>query len=195
MAKQRKSVMKYASTREAAVREAEQGSWTPTSYRIPSGMEQFKFEEAKRYRLNVLPHVVGKNNPGADEGTLYYKHTFLVHQNLGPEGRDSYACLKTFKKKCPICEEQARMRLKGVDKDAVSALNAKTRNLFVFEDLDDKGKYKVYEASYFRGFGELLQELMDNMEDDEGGLKFFHLDEGMTLKVRAKEDTFNGKTF
>ncbi len=71
--------------------------------RPPEGLATFK-PEAKKYRLDFMPYVVGKGNPVASEGDEFYERKFFVHKNVGPD-EDWVICpAKTFKKPCPICE-------------------------------------------------------------------------------------------
>lgn len=173
------------------------GGWKPTAYTLPAGVEAFRFTEAKNYRIDIMPFRVGAGNPQADEGTVHWERTYYTHGGLGAEGMDHYTCLQqTFGKKCPICEEYVKRKRAGASKEELGDLRPKTRQLFVFfvHSEHEKG-YQVYEASHYRGFGELLKAKLDAQDEDSPYLDFFHLEDGMTLVVKAAEDSYAGKKF
>lgn len=187
-------------TKTKAWIEEQDSGWKPTAYSIPADMEQYKFDKVGLTTLDVLPYVVGKNNPKADEGKVHWERTYFVHSNMGPEQKDSYACLaKNFEKRCPVCDHLAKLRkTPNASEDAIKALRPKQRQLFYFRVHQGKGEFTnyLYEASYYNGFGELLVNKLDAQPDDSPMHDFFHLDkDGMSLVVKSSQDSYNGRVF
>jgi hypothetical protein len=185
---------------KARIAEKEKG-WTPTAFRIPEGYETFKFTKEKTYRLTIAPFIAGQGNPFADEGQVHYERTYYVHGDVGPN-ENTYCCLnKTFNKPCPICEQAATMRRAGtLDDDTKKALREKERQLWWVKDHDEKDKgWRLLECAHYgkgTGFGEMLDNKLDAAAEDSPYLNFFHLGmDGMTLVVKTKQDSFQGRTF
>ena len=176
------------------------GDFVPTSYKVPDGMERFRWKEAKKYRIDVVPYVVGKGthprnsggpNPYADTGEEYYERTFWTHANIGGNPRNHYCCpLKNFGKRCPVCEYCEHNR---GDKELYKSLGPKERQMWLFVDRDAKDKgIQIFESAYFMSFGEQIHEFREGAEDDDPRLDFWHLDDGMTLEIKVKEHTWAG---
>jgi hypothetical protein len=175
------------------------GGFESTALNRPEGVPVFRLTKAGTYRLDIIPYVVGKGNPFAAPGSVYYERTFYVHRNIGPNG-DSYTCPKrTFDKRCPICEERVKLlRSPKADKDAIKALNPSERQLFLVKDLNEPDKgIQLWDMSHFL-FGKLLDTRVKGTaddEDEENYENFFHLDGGMTLKLTVEEDGYDGRSF
>lgn len=171
--------------------------FSPTSFKLPEGVELFKFKEEKVYKIDVIPYTVGEGNPRVDEGYDHYERTYWVHRGIGPN-QESYACLaKTFGKKCPVCEHRQRLQ-KDPESDAqlIKDLKPKERQLWLVYDYDEPDKgVQVMESAFYKSFGELLYAKVKASDDEDGFESFFHLEDGMTLKVSVEEDTFNGRAF
>lgn len=181
-----KSKIKYTSAKDWA--EKQDKGFDAKSVKLPDGVTFFSFKKVGIYRLNIIPYVVGKGNPEAEEGFAHPCRTYYAHGGLGPEGKDKYVCrLKTFGKKCPVCEW---LMQKGgsADKELVTKLRAKTRQLWNVLDMDnpDAG-IQVMDQSYFMSFGENLKELIDSNEEEYEN--WFQLDGGYSVTVKVKEKT------
>lgn len=187
--------MRYSDAK--AVAEQQSSGFTPTAFSVPEGMSLFRFKQVKTYNLDVLPYVVGKGNPRADEGILHFERTYYVHSRIGPNN-DSYACLaKNFNKKCPICQYKAKL---GMDpktkKEILKALEPKVRQLWLVRDRDDLEKgVQLFEAAFFKSWGELIKSKIKAGDEDSPYQNFFHLDDGMYLKVTVEEDSYDGRKF
>jgi hypothetical protein len=182
----------YASAKERI--ERHDSGYSPTAVKLPEGFERLVFDKKGTYRFDVIPYVVGKGNPYADEGAWWCERTYFVHRNIGPENK-SYCCLaKTFKKKCPICEEIARLNRSGGDPDLIKSLKTSERQLWNVKDLNDDGKMKVLDQSNFL-FGALIDAKVAASDDEDHYENYFHLEDGYTLKVTVDQDSFAGKTF
>ena len=186
-------------TRVSARRAAEthQSGFESKSIRLPDGVEWFKVDKQEIRTIDVLPYRVGKGNPRASEGMIYFERTYFTHRNIGP-GEDSVICPnRTWEKRCPICEDMARMRRDPeMDPEVPKALKPKERQLFNVIDLNapDKG-IQIWDVSFYL-FGEALYEAIKNSDDEEDGYAFFSdLKVGLKLKIGFKEKHFAGNTF
>jgi hypothetical protein len=160
------------------------------SIRLPKGVEGFAFRKAKKYKIDIMPYVVGKGNPNAPEGEVHWERTYYVHKGIGAEGKQHTCLRKTFAKKCPICEYVAKLRQNpATPPDLIKSLDSKRRQLFVVKDYGDPDKgFQVFETGYFMTFGELLKEKLDASTKYA---KFFHLGKGgMTLTVSVVDTEF-----
>lgn len=191
MKKKDRKKMMYSNAKKR-IEEHDKG-FEPTVFKPPDGMEVFKFKETKNYKLDVMPYKVRRWNKFADPGSYHYERTFWVHRNVGPE-RKTRVCLKSFgpDERCPICEELAKMRRSGVDKDTIREMDQKERQLWYLIDRDhkEKNKIQVMECSHYKGFGEMLDNKIDAADEDSPHQTFYHLEDGQTVVVKAKEDTF-----
>ncbi len=176
---------------------SEMDSFKPTSFKAPKGVEVFRFREEKTYRLDIIPFVTGEGNPAAEAGYDHYERRYYAHKNIGPN-RDLVVCpAKTFDKDCPICEHRARIKQdEDGDPKLFDELKPQLRHLWLVYDYDDPEKgVQIMDTAHWKSFGEMLKDKIDASEEDDNFENFFHLEEGMTLRVTVKEDTFNGKTF
>ena len=177
------------------------GGWTPTAFKIPDGWDLMKFEKAGTYECDILPTVAGPSNQGADEGNLTYEMTYYVHKDVGPLKKTLTCMQRTFGKKCYGCQQEAKARAQGASKEALSAIRAKARQLFVMRNREeDKKKFRLYEAAYkggpgAQGFGEMIESELDMAADNDPVQTFYALEGGQTLTIRTKEDKYNGRTF
>jgi hypothetical protein len=192
--KRRERKIEYTSSKQRV--KDQQTGFTPTAFKLPKGMELFKVEKAGNKRINIIPYIVGKGNPYAEEGKVHYERTYFVHRGVGPNN-ESLACLnKNFGKKCPICDHRARLaNSPDSDEDLIKTLKPKERQLFIVQDIDDLEKgLQIMETSHYKGFGELLHNKIDADDEDEY-INFFHLEDGLTLKVTYIEDSYQGRKF
>lgn len=184
----------YADAKKRA--DTHQGGFESTSIRIPEGVKLFKVKREGIHRLDIIPYIVGKGNPFAEEGTLYYERTYYSHRGIGTN-EDSYICLnKTFGEPCPICEFRNKLRKQDdADEDQVKDLAPRERQLFHVIDLaePDKG-VQLWDVS-FHLFGKLLDAELRNADEGEDYHMFYHLDKGLTLKVGFAEKSFGGNSF
>jgi hypothetical protein len=185
--KREKRKVSYGSAKKRA--ETHQSGFESKALKRPEGLEWFRVK-AGTYRLDIIPYVVGKGNPCADEGLVYYERTFYTHRNIGANPRDQYICpMKTSNKKCPVCDYQAKLRRNPkTSKEAVKDLNTSERQIFIVKDFaePDKG-FQLWEISH-HAFGKLLDARVKGEDEDEEFNKFFHLEDGLTLKVTFAEE-------
>ena len=162
---------------------------------LPRGVNVFKEEPGSRVKFDILPYVVtDPKHPDRDQeqeialvDSLWYKRPFRVHRNVG-SSNESFVCLSSIGKKCPICEYRAELIKKGADKEETDALRPSLRNLYVVVPLESK-KYDevphVWDISQF-----LFQNLLnEELEEDPNNEVFPDLKEGLTLQVRFTSKT------
>lgn len=171
-----------------------------TAIKIPSGWGFFKVEKTGTYHLDFAPYIVGNGNKAADPGQYYFERTFWCHYKVGPNGLTYICPSKTAGKPCPICEEAnkiyAREDLsKQAKNDMTNNLRAKQRQLFIVKDAKVKDDpWKLWEFSY-HNFGELLDSLMNDMDEDADFDRFAHPEKGYTLAISMIEGSTGNNTY
>ena len=190
----RNNERRYQSAKEAAEKQ-DSGSFFPY-LKLPAGAQLFKLKEGHML-IDILPYEVGKGNPFAEKGMLYWERTFWTHRNVGANS-ESYLCSrKTFNKPCPVCEYRAKLQKQADDdnEDEIKSLSPSQRQLLNLIDLKfpDKG-VQVFNTSYHL-FGKKLNAEILSAEEDDGWEKFFYLEGGMSLKLGVGEGTFAGHSF
>jgi hypothetical protein len=185
--------MQYTSAKKRAEQHATMGRNTLT---VPEGMKFFKIKKPGVYRVDVLPYTVGEHNPHADPGHLHYERTYFVHRNVGPN-EEMFVCLrKTHGKDCPICEYRAKLaRDPKASEDELKSLEPKERQLFLVIDKDhEDAGVQLWEESYHL-FGKFLDNKIKNSDEEDQYENFYHLEDGLTLKIGATEKSFGGRDF
>lgn len=169
--------------------------------RLPRNVSVFKEEPGSRVRLDILPYVVtDENHPDRDDengialpGELWYKRPYKLHRGVGVENT-SVVCPTSFGKPCPICEYRARLIKEGGDKATIAALKPSLRNLYIVVPKDSKAyeeKPHIWDISQFLFQNQLNEEIEEN--DDYA--VFPDLEEGLTLRIRFSEETFQKNKF
>ncbi len=164
--------------------------------RLPKNISVFKEEPGSRVRIDILPYVVtDKNHPDRDDengialpGELWYKRPYKLHRGVGVENA-SVVCPTSFGKPCPICEYRARLLKEGGDKATIAALKPSLRNLYV---VVPKGSKAYEEKPHIWDISQYLfqNQLNEEIEENEEYAVFPDLEEGLTLRVRFSEETF-----
>ena len=181
----------YASAKDRATKRGTGGD--RTSIKITEGKKYFKLDKSGVKRIRIIPYKVGKGNPYADEGSLHYERTYFVHRGIGPN-QDSYVCLKkTCGKPCPVCDHRAKMEQNPKsDEDEIKQLFPKERQLFNVIDLSNEEDGVQLWDNSFHLFGKLLDAEINNADPDENFANFFHLEDGMDLKLGVAQQTGGG---
>jgi hypothetical protein len=168
---------------------------------LPEGVNMFRLKSAGTKRIDIMPYKVGKGNPYAEEGQLYFERTFHAYRGIGAENQSYVAPSKTpdengRMRKDPIAEYRAKlMKDPNADEDLIKDLAPKERQLFNVIDLDDKDKgVQIWEVSYYL-FGKMLDAAIRNADEDEDYEHFFDLEHGFTLKLGIEEKSFGGRSF
>ncbi len=165
-------------------------------YNLPEGVDFFRPQKPGIYHIDILPYLVTVNNhPEVNSGEVWYERTVYIHFGIGDE-QLAYICPKTIGKKCPICEQRAKlMKDPNADEELIKQLKPRERQLFNVIDLDnedDVNKIKIWEVSNYL-FGEFLEEEIKNGDDENAS--FFFYEGGKTLKVRFKQESFGDSQF
>jgi len=162
---------------------------------LPRNVNVFSPEPGGKVQLDFLPYeVTDHRHPDQDKeaeiatpGTLWYKRPYKLHRSVGTDN-DSYVCLTSIGKKCPICEYRSKRMKEGADKEETDAMRASLRNLYIVVPLDSK-KHEltphIFDISQF-----LFQNLLnEELEENEDNGVFPELVGGKTLKVRFESRT------
>jgi hypothetical protein len=191
-----KSKVAYTNTKEYL--EKSQSGFEATAYKIPNGCHSFRFQKGKNV-LDFMPYVVkSEHNPKAQKGKAHWERTYYVHNIPTPRGNRRYCCLDmNWKEPCPICKCVAKIRRQGkMEEKDIRALEPKERVLFCVIDRKNKEKgYGILESGNYKSFGELINDKLDSLDEDDPRRDFFHLSDGMTVEVSAKEDSWDGRKF
>lgn len=190
--------MNYGSAKKRA--ESHDSGYGSRCISLPDGFSFFSLKKPGTYTIDILPYRVGKGNPIAEEGTLFYERTYYVHRNVGPNQETVICPARTWNKRCPICEARARMQKEpNVSKEALKLLNTSERQLFVVKEYPRPGEeskgFQIWDMSYFL-FGKLLDARIKSSDTDDNFEHFFHLENGLKLKLTVGEMTMGaGKPF
>jgi len=176
----------------SAKRWADNQSGERTAITMPEGFEQFKLDKKGAYYIDLLPYKVGKGNPAAEKGELYFERTYFVH-SVGPKGKLIICAQECWDKKCAVCDQRAKMqRRSDSDEDLVKSMYAKKRQLLL-PLLRGAKKAALWDISY-HNFGKQLKQAIDLAEGRYD--QFFRPDlKGRTLRIGVIEESFSGHKF
>ncbi len=167
-----------------------------TTLKNLEGVSLISVKQAGTRKFDIVPYEVGKGNPYAEEGEIYFERTYFTHARIGADPQ-SYVCLsKTFKKPCPICEHRfTLMKSPKNQEELIKSLAIKERQLFNVLDRDDRDKgVQVWEYSWHL-FGKFLKGKIENQDDDDNYHLFADPEKGMTLKIGFSEEKGAGFTY
>jgi hypothetical protein len=158
-----------------------------TVWELPEGFNSWiPPKQEAVWDVDIIPYKVGEGNPYAQKGDYYYERTFWTHRSVGPN-QDSYVCLRTFKKPCPICQYRAKLKKQGAEEEVWKALNPKQRQLFnVFVHKEPDKGVQILEIS-FHNFGDYLDAKI-RKADESKRIKyerFYDPEKGYTLRLGA----------
>lgn len=192
-------------TNAKKVAEQQQGGFQPAWLKkLPNGVNMMRFKEEKVYKLDNIPFIAGKENPNADEGMEHFERTVYTHSGIGLDPRAHYLCPLMASKEgkakklrpCPICEHAQKLMTGGAPKEETDAFRPKKRQLFMFLDTRDREKgVQLHEGPYFFGLGQLIDRKMDALDEDSPKINWWTYDEGMTLHVSVKKESFKGQSY
>lgn len=185
-----KSVRKYTSTKDTASKQQNVGGISTLN--LPKDMKVYAFKKEGQFSIDILPYVVGKNNPMADEGYVHWERTFWVHGNVGADNKQ-YCCLqKNWMEACPICEYREELRRAGASDDTIKAYYPKKRQIMAIIDCDDRDKgIQIYEGPYSFGLGDLIDKKIKLAKETSPVLRFYHATGGQTVTVNVEPATFS----
>ncbi len=174
---------------KAAAEKLESGFGNSTLV-LPDGVKMFRLKSDKSVRIDIIPFIAGEGNPQADKGTPYWERTYFMHRGIGANAEAVVCLARSFKKKCPVCQHVHEMqRSSSADEKSIKDLQPKQRQLFNVIDTNNREEgIQIWDVAPFN-FGELLNKMITDSEEDEGWDTFFHPDKGATLKLTIKEET------
>lgn len=196
MPRSSKHERRYTNARERAQKQSM--GFTAPYLKLPPDAKMFKPKAGSTMLLDIVPYVVGKGNPWAEEGATHYERTFYVHRGVGANN-DSFLCPRMTKKglRCPVCEHRMKLMKDSDDDDEalIKDLAPKQRQLFnVINRKDPEAGVQLWDFSY-HNFGKMLDARLRNSDEDEEWEKFFFLEGGFTLRVGFAEKSFGGHAF
>jgi hypothetical protein len=163
-----------------------------TKYNLPDGVNFFTLK--RHAAISIVPYAVSVDDhpEQVPKGEDWYKRTVFVHYNVGAEEK-GYLCLKTVKKKCPICEHRAEaMKQDKPDEKLLQALKPKEREIYNVYDHDDPDKgVQLWDYSAYLFQRKLEEELLEGNVD----AGFAERDGGCILKLRASEKAMGQNKF
>jgi len=166
---------------------------------LPKGISMFKETPGGRAKLDFLPYVVTSDKHMdrnekveiAVPGEIWYKAPYKLHRKIGAND-DSFVCLTTIGKKCPICEYRAKLTKESDGsqeaKDQIVALRPSLRNLYYVVPIgmkDFEEKPHIWDISQAM-FQKLLNTELEEKPENE---IFPDLEEGLTLSLRFSSET------
>ena len=201
MAKKKKSAFSGKISKSVAANKAKGNSYGYLM--LPSGVNMWSpTPGSKGVKIDILPYIISdKNHPDkiedssiAMKGDEWYRRPFSIHRNIGANN-DAVVCLKSFGKKCPLCEERDRLFKNDASKAETDVLKASKRNLYVVVPLNSDKHDKVphlFDMSDYL----FQQKLNDEMDEDPDNEAFPDLEDGLTLNIRFSSETIgSGKPF
>jgi hypothetical protein len=161
---------------------------------LPKGLQVFKEEEG-RVKFDIIPYEVtdehhldrDDENGIAQVGELWYKKPFRIHRNIGIDN-ETIVCPGTFGRKCPVCEQRAKMVREKADKEDIKPLNYSLRNLYLIIPIGSK-KHEEEIHIWEIAQGNFQSQLHDELEENPDNGNFPDIEDGQTIKVRFSEET------
>ena len=172
------------------VKDSEQKTSNFGYLKVPNGVTVLKnlpLDSKNIIKFDIIPYIVTSDyHPDkiAQKGDMWYKRPFLVHRNVGPN-MEQVVCLKSFGKRCPICEHQTKIIKAGAPKAEFKLLYPAKRDLFWIIPYGTKLEETpiVWDSSSF-----LFQDFLEKEIQTNTDIEIFpDPDEGLTLKVRFEE--------
>lgn len=205
MAKKKQRKMSFRGQVKAGISKSKNNGGRYNVFNTPDGVELYKPKAGDRDIFDIIPYIVTvDNHPDKDtssfegiteeiahKGGLSYRRPYKVHKDVGADNK-TVICLKSFGKKCPICEYRQAQLDKGKEWEEVKYLKEKDRILYILKPVEiNKAKDSFYlmDISYHLFQRKLEQEV----EEDEEYLDFPNLEGGLSLRVRWIEGSMSKK--
>jgi hypothetical protein len=165
---------------------------------LPRGVSVFTPEPGSRINLDFMPYIVtDENHPDRNDeleiavvGSPWYKRPYRTHRSIGAENV-TIVCPSSIGKKCPICDYRKKKLDSGTkwDDPEVKGLRPSERSLYL---VNPKGSKKFEEKLHIWDFSNFLfqNQLDEELEENPDFGEFPSLENGLTLKVRFSEETF-----
>lgn len=187
---------------EESSRRVEGGQRSYFKKELPEGIKFWKCTKGDRL-IDVIPYIVGPDDPNTPESEMAHVLEIEVHRNVGPGDNIDIVCLnRNYNQKCPICEHQSQLRREGVDDAILKKLNPKRRclyNIVCYDSADDERKgVQVWEVAHWfseRHFLELAKgPRRPGRKEAAGFIAYSHPDDGKSLSFKREgegmENTF-----
>ena len=164
-----------------------------------------KFWSAKDgdHLVDIIPYVVGKNDPNMKEGEDGYCLEVYVHNNVGQREGQIICLQNTFGKPCPICQEISKIQKSGGDEEYIKSLKASRYprsiyNIICYDNAEEERKgIQVWHTSNF-----LLQQyilelakrpIRPGQKNIEPYIAFMDPDDGRSIAFKKEGKAENTK--
>ena len=176
-----------------------------TLLKLPEGFEEWKPEEGV-YEIDIVDYIVGKYNARADEGMTHFESEYREHWIAHLDGkRHPYVCLTRWKERCPSCEVAAKARGE-LDNQTFNGMRGKTMHAMLVriisftppkkptQDVNEKA-FRIWRANnYNKGKG-FMEQFTDLLDENEEYKNFSNWEDGRSIKLTFKGDSFDGKNY
>ncbi len=208
----RRTTKKSSKTKRQSIRDKarkaaenrERGGGLDTLKNVPQEVEFFKPKMGKGRKgtnqFSIVPYVISiENHPFQEAGEPWHECTYWRHKiGFGTDSKGFVCPAKTVQakdKKCPICEERARLMKTDGDEDMIAELKPKQRQLYNILDHDDEDKgIQLFEISP-HNFGFSLDDEDKAQEEDFEGKYYGDYEDGLMIKARFNKETFGSGSF
>ena len=176
----------------------------PLVYELRSGT---KAEEINI--IDFLPFIVTQNwykdlrtksglTTGLDVGDWDYKLEIPVHQNVG-ENNEVLICNRlAFGNRCPDCETMfEEYEKEKPDKEAARKLSPSWRVYYNLYDYSEVSNPDNVDVSILENvaFGNLEKAVLAKADEGEEVVLYSDIEEGKTVKVKGREESFGGNKY
>jgi hypothetical protein len=164
--------------------------------RLSEGIPVWFPEEAETFAVRVLPYQVTHDyHPDpVKKGQYWYRRPYGVHFDVGGTGVD-IVCPRHFGAKCPVCEAAKVLSDQDYNKHKEEIRALRPKQFVAYAIIDAKGDHtKVVLFDWSRSkFSDKLDDEVKRAGPEVLG--FSNADDGMVIKFRTSEETYQGKTF
>jgi len=152
-----------------------------------------KYKPATRNYLDFIPYWIKTDIHPQKVPHYDYKLDIWAHKDVGIDNQRILCLKKTYKQRCPICEERDRLLDSGVNwkSPEVSALKPVRRCIYNVIDLNEPDKgIQIFERAFAHFEKLLIKEVQENND-----CFFFDVDEGLTVAWRGEEEKFGNHSY
>jgi hypothetical protein len=160
---------------------------------LPPTATLFKVEtDRKPIMVDIIPYIVGNNNPKKKKGEVSFVRSYYIHRNIGPNNEMVICPKHTYGHNCPICEEIDRL---GWDDEVAKTLRPSWRQLWnIIDTMHRKEGIQVWDIAQWN-FGKALSTADKSLSDGDPRLYFADPGQGYTLKVTFVEEAVPGRKY
>jgi len=167
-----------------------------TVFSLSGDVKWYKPKEG-RNKIVILPFeiksekhpLVATNQQGWEIGEQDYVMDIYIHRRIGPMDKDIVCPLKSYNKKCPICELEEEYKEQGKDKEAGLLRSSRRAFYNVINVNKPEAGVLIFGVSHKLFEIELIDESRASAEDDSY-INFSDLNNGCVIEFRGKTEYF-----